>query len=73
MDTGGTARTSSEDVRQHLDTARLAGVQEVWSFGDVISVAFPEADFVISLSSPGRWTPVRHRVGGHRARAAARA
>ena len=52
MDTGGTARTSSEDVREHLGTARVAGLQEVWSFDDVISVAFPEADFEISLSGP---------------------
>ena len=52
MDTGGTARTSSEEVREHLDAVRLAGIQDVWSFDDVISVAFPEADFVISMSGP---------------------
>ena len=47
------AETSSPDELRTLeDLARLTGVQEVRSFGDGYSVAFPEADFVISLSGP---------------------
>ena len=48
------AETSSPDELRTLeDLARLTGVQEVRSFGDGYSVAFPEADFVISMSGPG--------------------
>jgi hypothetical protein len=47
------AETSSPHEQRTLDDlARLKGVQEVRSFGDGFQVAFPEADFVISLSSP---------------------
>jgi len=51
MDSGGTVPTD-EDLHLLLDTTRLPGIQDVRSFRDGISVAFPEADFVISMSSP---------------------
>jgi len=43
---------SPDELRTLEDLARLTGVQEVRSFGDGYTVAFPEADFVISLSRP---------------------
>ena len=52
MEIAGTVPTSSEDLGTEAHLARLSGVQDVRSFGDGISVVFPEADFVISLSTP---------------------
>ena len=62
---------SSEDLRVLLETSQVPGIQDVRSVEDGISVVFPEADFVISMSSPAAGSALRHRVGGHRARAAA--
>jgi len=52
MDRGGTEYPSSEDLRVLLETTQVPGIQDVRSVEDGISVAFPEADFVISMSSP---------------------
>ena len=52
MDRGGSVHPSSEDLRALLATSQLPGIQDVQSVEDGISVVFPEADFVISMSSP---------------------
>jgi hypothetical protein len=44
--------SARDELRTLEDLARLSGVQEVRSSADGFSVAFPEADFVISVSSP---------------------
>ena len=49
--------TSSEDLPAITDLMGLPGVQEVRLFSDGVTVAFPEADFVILMSSPRAGAP----------------